>query len=85
MERRQFIKFGFAALAFGAMSLLTGCTKTEAPQRLGNQDGLWNVAMSSEQTSAPLELAYAKNTPAFFRDESLGKVDPNFKPKIGGG
>jgi len=85
MKRRQFIEFCFVALAVSAMSLLTGCGKAEVPQRLGNEDGLWNATMASEQTSVPLELAYAKDTPAFFRDASLGKVDPNFKPKIGGG
>ncbi len=86
MKRRQFIKFGFTALIMGAISVLTGCGKaTDVPQRLGNQDGLWNAATASEQASPPLELSYAKDTPAFFRDESLGKVDPNFKPQIGGG
>ena len=85
MKRRQFIEFGFVALAVSAINFLTGCSKTEVPQRLGNQDGLWNATMASEKASVPLELAYAKDTPAFFRDESLGKVDPNFKPKIGGG
>jgi len=87
MDRRQFIEYGLVALATGIMSLVAGCKRTETPQvqRLGNEDMLWDIASGAGEKDAPLELAYAKDTPAFFRDESLGKVDPNFKPQIGGG
>ena len=43
------------------------------------------MAAAQTPSQAPLELAYAKDTPAFYRDASLGREDPNFKPKIGGG
>lgn len=87
MDRRQFIEYGLGALAVGVATLLFGCAPAETTQaqRLGNQDTLWNVAMGTEEGSESLELAYAKDTPAFFRDESFGKVDPNFKPQTGGG
>ncbi len=87
MDRRQFIEYGVGALAIGIAALFAGCTSAETPrvQRLGNEDVLWNAAAATEETSEPLELAYAKDTPSFFRDASFGKVDPNFTPKIGGG
>lgn len=87
MDRRQFIECGLAALATGILSLTVGCNRTETPQvqRLGNQDALWGAASGPDEGDPPLELAYAKDTPAFFRDESFGKVDPNFKPQTGGG
>ncbi|MDI6616559.1 MAG: hypothetical protein QME27_07575 [Syntrophaceae bacterium] len=87
MDRRQFIECGLAALATGIVSLAAGCKRAEAPQgqQLGNQDKLWDIASGTDKRDAPLELSYAKDTPAFFRDESLGKVDPNFKPATGGG
>ena len=43
------------------------------------------MTSASEKMNEPLNLAYAKNTPAFYRDASFGKEDPNFKPKTGGG
>jgi hypothetical protein len=87
MDRRQFIEYGLVALATGIMSLAVGCNRTETPQvqRLGNEDVLWNALVGTEEANAPLDLAYAKDTPAFFRDESFGKADPAFTPKIGGG
>jgi len=41
----------------------------------------------SEEVKAeePLELSYAKDTPALYRDASMGKADPSFVPKVGGG
>jgi hypothetical protein len=30
-------------------------------------------------------LAYSKNTPALYRDASMGKADPSFIPKVSGG
>jgi hypothetical protein len=33
----------------------------------------------------PIGLAYVKDTPALYRDASMGKADPSFVPKIGGG
>jgi hypothetical protein len=43
------------------------------------------MALAPEKIEEPLNLAYAKDTPAIYRDASMGKEDPNFKPKIGGG
>ena len=85
MERRGFIRFGIVALAAGVVSLFMGCTKTESAPKLANQEKLWTMTAASEKVNEPIDLAYAKNTPAFFRDASLGKEDPNFKPKVVGG
>lgn len=85
MDRRRFIEFSVAALAAGAAAMLAGCSKTEPVPSLGNQEKLWKMTAASEKVTEPVDLAYAKNTPAFYRDASFGKVDPNFKPKTGGG
>ena len=85
MDRRRFIELGIAALAAGAVAMLTGCGKTEAVPSLGNQEKLWKLTAASEKVTEPVDLAYAKNTPALYRDASFGKEDPNFKPKTGGG
>jgi hypothetical protein len=85
MEKRGFIKFGIVGLVAGAISILTGCGKTESAPRLVNQEKLWQVAATSEKVNEPIELAYVKNTPALYRDASFGKEDASFKPKTGGG
>jgi len=85
VDRRRFIELGIAALAAGAAAMVTGCSKTEAVPKLGNQEKLWKMTDASEKMTEPVDLAYAKNTPAFYRDASFGKEDPNFKPKTGGG
>ncbi len=86
MDRRKFFAFGIVALAAGAVSMFAGCGKTEsAPRPGGNQEKLWKLTAASEKVNEPVELAYAKSTPARFRDASFGKVDPNFTPKTGGG
>jgi hypothetical protein len=85
MDRRRFIEFGIAALAAGAISLIAGCSKTENVPQLANQEKLWNMTSAAEKVNEPVDLAYVKNTPAFYRDASFGKEDPNFKPKTGGG
>lgn len=86
MNRRAFIEKIIApALAFGGVLLLAGCEKNPEVPRSGNQEKLWKLATTPEKTAEPLELTYAKDTPAFYRDASLGKVDPSFAPKIGGG
>jgi hypothetical protein len=43
------------------------------------------MASVSGKVEEPLELAYARGTPAIYRDASMGKEDPSFKPKVGGG
>jgi hypothetical protein len=85
MERRRFIEFGIAALAAGALSAIVGCSKTETVPPLANQEKLWKMTAAAEKVNEPVDLAYVKNTPAFYRDASFGKEDPNFKPKTGGG
>ena len=85
IARSEFIEFGIAALAAGALSAVVGCSKTETVLKLANQEKLWNMAEAAEKANEPVDLAYAKNTPAFYRDASFGKEDPNFKPKTGGG
>jgi hypothetical protein len=85
MERRRFIEFGIVALAAGALSAIAGCGKTETVPQLANQGKLWKMTAAAEKVNEPVDLAYVKNTPAFYRDASFGKEDPNFKPKTGGG
>ncbi|MDP2815683.1 MAG: hypothetical protein Q8O19_03280 [Rectinemataceae bacterium] len=85
MDRRRFIEFSIAALSAGLFSILAGCSKTETVPLMGNQEKLWKMAAASEKGNEPVDLAYAKNTPALYRDASFGKEDPNFKPKTGGG
>ncbi len=85
MDRRKFIEFSIAALAAGALSAIAGCSKTETVPTLANQEKLWNMTKAAEKVNEPVDLAYAKNTPALYRDASFGKEDPNFKPKTGGG
>jgi len=85
MDRRRFIEFGIAALAAGTLSAIAGCSKTETVPKLANQEKLWKMTAAAEKVNEPVDLAYVKNTPAFYRDASFGKEDPNFKPKTGGG
>jgi hypothetical protein len=85
MDRRRFIEFTIAALAAGSLSLIAGCSKTETAPPLANQEKLWKMTAAAEKMNEPVDLAYVKNTPAFYRDASFGKEDPNFKPKTGGG
>ena len=85
MDRRTFIESLFAALAMGGISLLAGCGKKDSSPRLGNQDALWKMASTPQKIEEPVTLGYVKDTPAAYRDASMGKEDPNFKPKVGGG
>jgi hypothetical protein len=84
MERRAFIEM-ISAIALGGIFLVAGCKKEETIPRAGNQDKLWQMATGQMKAEEPLELAYAKDTPALFRDASMGKADPSFKPQTGGG
>ena len=86
MNRRAFIERILApALALGGVLFLAGCGKTREVPRSGNQEKLWKLATTPQKAEEPLELSYVKDTPAFYRDASLGKVDPSFTPKTGGG
>ncbi len=85
MDRRAFIEKMLAALALGGIFLSAGCQKNEKVARHGNEEKLWNLAIGQEKAEESLDLSYAKDTPAFYRDASLGKIDPSFIPKTGGG
>ena len=86
MNRRAFIERILApALALGGVLFLSGCGKNPEVPQSGNQEKLWKLATTPQRAEEPLELSYAKDTPAFYRDASLGKVDPSFTPKTGGG
>jgi hypothetical protein len=85
MERRIFIQRLFEGLALGGLLLLVGCKGKEKPAAFGNQEKLWNLVSGQQKIEEPLELAYSKETPALYRDASMGKADPNFVPKLVGG
>jgi hypothetical protein len=85
MDRRTFLESILAAMALGGISLLAGCSKKETPARQGNEEKLWKMTSVSGKVEEPLELAYARGTPAIYRDASMGKEDPSFKPQVGGG
>ena len=85
MEKKIFFKRLFSILIIGGLLLLAGCGEKERPAGFGNQEKLWQLASGETKAEEPVEPAYAKKTPAFYRDASLGKVDPNFVPKVSGG
>jgi hypothetical protein len=83
MDRRTFIEKFF--LGLGAILLLAGCQKKEKVARFGNEEKLWKLTVEQGKIEESLSLDYAKDTPAFYRDASLGKIDPSFLPKVTGG
>jgi hypothetical protein len=83
MDRRTFMEKLF--LALGGILFLAGCQKKENVTRFGNEDRLWKLTAEQGKVEEPLALDYAKDTPAFYRDASLGKLDPSFQPKVTGG
>ncbi len=85
MERRTFIQRLFEALALGGLFLLVGCGTKEKSAAFGNQEKLWQLMGEQQKIEEPIELAYSKETPALYRDASMGKVDPNFVPRLTGG
>jgi len=85
MKKRRFIRGLFVALAIAGLLFIGGCGKTEKPAGSGNAEKLWQLAAGQGKIEEPLEPPYAKKTPAIFRDASMGKADPSFVPKIGGG
>ena len=85
MERRAFIEKVLSGLALGGLFVLGGCGKQETPSGHGNQEKFWNLVTGQEKLEQPVDLSYARETPALYRDASMGKADPNFVPKVGGG
>lgn len=75
----------FSRLILGSLLLILGCGKDEKPSGFGNQDKLWQLVIAKEGIEESLDLPYAKETPAFFRDASMGKADPSFVPRVTGG
>ena len=85
MERRQFIERLFSLLGLAGLLALAGCGRGEKPARFGNQEKLWQLAEGQGKVEEPIVLSYSKNTPALYRDASMGKADPSFVPKVAGG
>jgi hypothetical protein len=85
VKKRRFIEGFFVALAIASLLFIGGCGKTEKPEGSANAEKLWQMTTGQGKIEEPLELAYAKKTPAIFRDASMGKADPSFVPKISGG
>jgi hypothetical protein len=75
----------FETLTLGGLFLLVGCKGKEKPAAFGNQEKLWQLVSGQQKTEESIELAYSKDTPALYRDASMGKADPSFIPKVGGG
>ena len=85
MQRITFFKKIFSVLALGSLLLIVGCGKKEQAVGFGNQEKLWQLMGEQQKIEEPIELAYSKETPALYRDASMGKVDPSFIPKVSGG
>jgi len=85
MERRRFIQRIVEAFLLGGFLVFWGCSKKEKPVTFGNQEKLWQLVSGQEKIEEPIEMAHAKETPALYRDASMGKADPSFIPKVGGG
>jgi len=85
MERRWFLGRLLSGLMLGGVLLSLGCSKSETTRASGNQDGLWQLVTGQKQGEEPLELSYTKETPALYRDASMGKPDASFVPKLSGG
>jgi hypothetical protein len=85
VEQRRFIKELFCVLAIAGLLFLGGCEKAEEPERFGNQEKLWHMVSEQQEITEPLDLPYSKETPALYRDASMGKADPSFVPLVGGG
>ena len=85
MDRRTIIERLFLILTLGGLLLFSGCEKKEKPSVFGNQEKLWQVVLEEGKSEEPIELAYTKDTPALYRDASMGKVDSSFVPRVGGG
>jgi hypothetical protein len=85
VERRRFIEGLFSLLSMAGLLVLAGCGKSEKPLRFGNEEKLWQLAEGQGKLEEPIDLSYSKNTPALYRDASMGKADPSFVPKVAGG
>ena len=85
MERRIFIERLLSALAIGGLLFVAGCGKSDHSPKFGNQEKLWELTTGQGKLEEPVVQAYSKETPALYRDASMGKADPSFVPKVSGG
>ena len=85
MERRAFIERVFLCVDFRKHPPVRRLRKDGESLRFGNEEKLWELAAGRRNWRNPLSLAYSKNTPALYRDASMGKADPSFIPKVSGG
>ena len=85
MERRQFIERLFSLFGLAGLLVLAGCGRSEKSAVFGNQEKLWQLAEGQGKVEEPIVLSYSKNTPALYRDASMGRADPSFVPKVAGG
>ncbi len=85
MERRRFIERLVEGFLLTGLILIAGCRGKPNPKTFGNQEKLWDLVSKEGEIEEPTELSYAKETPAFYRDASMGKADPNFVPRVTGG
>jgi hypothetical protein len=85
MERRTFIERFLTGLVIGGLLFAGACAKSDSPPRVGNQESLWLLSMGQGKLEEPVVPSYSKDTPALYRDASMGKADPSFVPKVSGG
>ena len=85
MEGKTFVERLLTALAVGGLLLAAGCGKSDPSPKFGNQESLWLLSMGQGKSEEPVVPTYSKDTPALYRDASMGKADPSFVPKVSGG
>ncbi len=71
MDRRAFIERCLSVLTLGSVLVLGDCKKEETVEGFGNEEKLWDLASGKEKLEEPVEISYAKKTPALFRDASI--------------
>jgi len=85
MERKIFIERLLSVLAMVGFLFVAGCGKSDTSPKFGNQEKLWELIAGQGKLEEPVVPPYSKETPALYRDASMGKADPNFVPKVSGG
>ncbi len=85
MDRRTFLERFLPGLTVAGLLALAGCEKKERSAGFGNEDRLWRIASGEAKWDEPIVPAYAKDSPALFRDASMAKPDASFVPKVSGG
>lgn len=85
MGRRKFIQKLVEGCLIGGLFLLAGCKAKEEAKTFGNQERLWKLVKGEERIEEPVEFPLTRETPVLYRDASMGKADPSFVPRVGGG